>query len=85
MALYREAEAIFVERSDRAGLKNTYGNQALNLRAWGRLEEALSLLQKQEAICLELGDSAGLERTYGNQAPIFGAWGRLDEAMISVF
>jgi hypothetical protein len=36
-----------------------YGNQAVILRAWGRLEEAMALHKEQEALCLELGDKDG--------------------------
>ena len=42
----------------------SYGNQALILKAWGRLEEALTLLKQQEAICLELGNKSGLAYCY---------------------
>ena len=56
------------------GLQASYGNQALILKAWGRLEEALALHKKEEAICLELGNKDGL-RSYGNQALILKAWG----------
>ena len=59
----------------------SYGNQALILQAWGRLEEALALHKKEEAICLELGNRDGLQRSYGNQALILKAWGRLEEAL----
>jgi hypothetical protein len=37
-------------------LQRSYGNQAVILRAWGRLEEALALHKKKEALCLELGN-----------------------------
>ena len=40
-------------------LQSSYGNQALILQAWGRLEEALALHKKEEAICLELGNKDG--------------------------
>ena len=63
------------------GLQRSYGNQALILKAWGRLEEALALHKKQEAICLELGNKDGLQACYGNQALILQAWGRLEEAL----
>ena len=39
--------------------ESSYGNQALILKAWGRLEEALALHKKEEAICLELGNKSG--------------------------
>jgi len=59
----------------------SYGNQALIMEDWGRLEEAMALHQKSEALCLELGDKNGLQTGYGNQALILYAWGRLEEAM----
>jgi tetratricopeptide (TPR) repeat protein len=81
-----QQEEVFLkkmERSDsRAGLLRSYGNQALILRAWGRLEEAMELFQKSEALCQELGDKKGLSSTYGNQALILHVWGRLEEAMV---
>ena len=52
----KHREAICLERGDKDGLAASYGNQALVLRRWGRLEEALELHKKQEAICLELGN-----------------------------
>ena len=62
-------------------LQACYGNQALILRRWGRLEEALALHQKEEAICVELGNKDGLQASYGNQALILQGWGRLEEAL----
>jgi tetratricopeptide (TPR) repeat protein len=62
-------------------LQQSYGNQALILQAWGRLEEATALLEKVQALCLELGDKDSLQISYGNQALILQAWGRLEEAM----
>jgi tetratricopeptide (TPR) repeat protein len=66
---------------DKDGLQRTYGNQALILQDWGRLEEAMALLKKQEALCLELGNKDGLQRSYGNQAGILRDWGQLEEAL----
>jgi hypothetical protein len=86
-AAYRiiDREARFwVGREDREAKENlqrTYGNQALILQDWGRLEEAMALHKKKEAICLELGDKDGLQVSYGNQAEIQRAWGRLEEAL----
>ncbi|MEZ4647517.1 MAG: NB-ARC domain-containing protein [Candidatus Eisenbacteria bacterium] len=67
--------------SSKPMLQASYGNQALILRAWGRLEESMLLLKKQESLCEELGDRASLLLCYGNQAVILQAWGRLEEAM----
>ena len=62
-------------------LQASYGNQALILKAWGRLEEALTLQKKKEAICLELGNKNSLAASYGNQALILQVWGRTEEAL----
>jgi hypothetical protein len=50
--LVRNAEA----RGKQDSSQVWYGNQALILKAWGRLDEALTLLKKQEAICENLGN-----------------------------
>jgi len=63
------------------GLQASYGNQAVVLQGWGRLEEAMTLHKKEEALCLELDKKDGLSRSYGSQALILRAWGRLEEAM----
>jgi hypothetical protein len=52
----------------------------LILKGWGRLEEAMTLLEKKEPLCLELGNKNSLQTGYGNQALILEAWGRLEEA-----
>jgi tetratricopeptide (TPR) repeat protein len=65
----------------KGGLQVWYGNQALILRAWGKLEEAMALHKKEEAICLELANKNDLQICYGNQALILRAWGKLEEAM----
>ena len=58
-----------------------YGAQALILREWGRLQEAIAFHKREESIAHELGHKAGLAASYGNQALILQIWGRLDEAM----
>jgi tetratricopeptide (TPR) repeat protein len=69
------------QRGDKYSLQAWLANQALVLKDWGRLEEALALHKKQEALCLELGNKDGLQRSYGNQALVLQAWGRLEEAL----
>ena len=69
------------EQEDRETLQVWVGSQALILKDWGRLEEALALHKKKEAICLELGNKDGLGMSYGNEALILQAWGRLEEAL----
>ena len=71
-SLWADGEGVEAKNA----LQRNYGNQALILQAWGRLEEALALHKKQEAICAELGDKDGLQACYGNQALILKAWGR---------
>jgi tetratricopeptide (TPR) repeat protein len=81
--LVRE-ESFWAGRDDReakASLLHSYGNQALMVQTWGRLDEAMVLYKKVESLCLELGDKAGLQSGYGNQGGILLAWGRLEEAM----
>src|SRR5262249_4527974 len=63
-----------LELGNKDSLQRSYGNQAVILQAWGRLEEALALLKKQEAICLELGNKSSLAYCYWN-------WGRLERAL----
>ena len=58
-----------------------YNNQALVLKDWGDLAQAMELYRKSEAVHLALGDRRGLESSYGNQAVILYRWGRLEEAM----
>jgi hypothetical protein len=62
-----------VELGDKDSLQRSYGNQALILRAWGRLEEALALHKRQEAMCLELGQKRDLAHCYWG-------WGLLERA-----
>jgi tetratricopeptide (TPR) repeat protein len=68
-------------RGDRIRLSDAYGNQALILRAWGKLEEAMALYEEQQAICEELGDRARLSCSYCGQAIILQIGGKLEEAM----
>ncbi|HLJ87055.1 MAG TPA: NB-ARC domain-containing protein [Candidatus Angelobacter sp.] len=76
-SLWRSAEG----RENKDALQRSYGNQALILRDWGRLEEAMILHKKEEALCLELGNEDELQASYGNQAIILQLWGRLEDAM----
>ena len=84
LRILQQEESFWAGRDDREAkdaLQRSYGNQALILQAWGRLEEALALHKKQEAICLELGNKDSLQGSYGNQALILQDWGRLEEAL----
>ena len=68
MALHKSKEAICRELGNRAACKRSYGNQALILKAWGRLEEAMALHKKKEAICRELRLQASLRISLHNQS-----------------
>jgi tetratricopeptide (TPR) repeat protein len=80
-SIVQHQEKLCLELGNKDGLQASYRDQALILKAWGRLEEALELLKKQEALCLELGNKEGLSISYGDQAVIQQNWGRLEEAM----
>jgi tetratricopeptide (TPR) repeat protein len=65
--ILKQEESFYAGRTDREALgvlNLNYGNQAVILQAWGRLEEALALHKQQEAICLELGNKCGLGYCY---------------------
>ena len=84
LRILEREEGFWAGREDREAkdsLQRSYGNRALILKDWGRLEEAMELHKKKEALCLELGDKDGLQASYGNQALILKDWGRLEEAM----
>jgi len=80
----KEEESLWAGRDDRegkVGLCRCYRYEALILRRWGRVQEALALHKQEEAICEELGDKDGLQRSYGDQALILRLGGRLNEAL----
>jgi len=60
------AEALCLELGNKDGLQRSYGNQAVILKAWGRLEEALELHKKKEALCIEVGNRSSLAYCYWN-------------------
>ena len=65
--ILKQKESFHAGRSDGEALdvlQGSYGDQALILKAWGRLEEALALHKQQEAICLELGNKGRLGYCY---------------------
>ena len=74
MALHKKQEALCVELGNKDGLQACYGNQALILKAWGKLDEAMALHKKQEALCVKLGNKSGLGYCYRN-------WGLLAREM----
>ena len=81
MELHKEEEEICRELGDKAGLSRSLGSQAVILKRWGQLKEAMELHKEEERICRELGDKAGLSRSLGNQAVIIQVWGQFKEAM----
>jgi tetratricopeptide (TPR) repeat protein len=84
LAILKQEESFWAERKDaraKRALQANYGNQALILRMWGRLDEAMKLRKEEEALCLELNLKDGLQASYGNQALILQDWDRLDKAM----
>jgi len=66
MALHRKAEALCIELGNKDDLQRSYGNQAVILKDWGQLEEAMALHRKAEALCIELGLRSSLGYCYWN-------------------
>ena len=66
MALHKKEEALCLEFGNKDSLQASYGNQALILKDWSRLEETMALLKKQEALCLELGNRSIFAYCYWN-------------------
>jgi hypothetical protein len=64
MALHKKQESLCLELGNKYGLQRSYGNQAVILKAWGRMEEAFELLKKAESLCLELGNRSSLAYCY---------------------
>ena len=64
MAFHKKEEAICLELGNKDALQACYGDQALILKAWGKLDDAMELHKKQEAICLELDNRRGLGYCY---------------------
>jgi tetratricopeptide (TPR) repeat protein len=84
MRILTQEESFWTGRDDdeaKDSLRRDYGNQAVILKDWGRLEEAMARHEKLEALSLELGNMDSLQRSYGNQAVILKYWGRLEEAL----
>ena len=74
MSLYKKQEALCEELGNKNGLQRSYGNQAVILKAWGKLDDAMELLKKKEALCLKLGNRSSLGYCYWN-------WGLLARKM----
>ena len=81
MELLKKKEDLCRELGNKNNLQISYGNQAVILQDWGKLDEAMALHKKEEDLCRELGNKDSLQRSYCNQAVILQAWGKLDEAM----
>ncbi len=79
----KEEEGFWAAQEDRKAkdsLQRSYGNQALILQAWGRLEEAMALHKKEEALCLELGNKSSLGYCYWQWSHLARAQGQRDVA-----
>ena len=68
--MHKKEEKICEDLGDRAGLSRSYGNQALILSDWGRLDEAMEMHKKEEKIKEDLGDRAGLAICWWNMGLI---------------
>lgn len=85
LRILKREESFWTGRDDnqaKESLQRSYGNQAVILKDWGRLEEAMALHKKEEALCRDVGNDFGLQFSYGNQAVILRRLGRKEEAMV---
>ena len=67
LRILHEQEGFWFGGEDNASkdsLQQNYGNQALILQDWGKLDEAMALHKKEEALCLELGLRSSLAYCY---------------------
>jgi hypothetical protein len=76
MALHKEEERICRQLGNLDSLSNSLGNQAIILKAWGKLEEAMDLHKEEEGICRKLGNIEGLCICWVNQGAIYGKMGQ---------
>ena len=60
MTFLKKQESLCNQLGNKDGLQACYGDQALILKEWDQLEEAMALLKKQETLCIELGLKASL-------------------------
>jgi tetratricopeptide (TPR) repeat protein len=84
LRIMKHEELLWMRRNDlhaKSKLAASYNNQALVLKDWGELDQAMDLYKKPEALSLALGNRVGLQSSYGNQAVILYRWGRPEEAM----
>jgi hypothetical protein len=49
LRIVQQEEALCLELDNKDGLQKSYGNQAVILRAWGRLEEAMDKYHAKQA------------------------------------
>lgn len=74
------SEKYFSAKEDQYQLQVIYGKQALILKSWGKLEEAMELHKKKETICEELGNINDLAISLYNQATIHDEQGDIPTA-----
>ena len=80
MALHKEEERICRQLGNLDSLQRSLGNQALILKAWGKLGEAMALHKEEERICRQLGNPEGLAASMANQALLLAQQGQRQEA-----
>ncbi len=81
MDFHRIEQTIAEEVGDHATLAASYGNQALILRDWGNLEEALALHKKEQAIKEKLGNRASLAISFWNQGTLLAQQGDRESSL----
>lgn len=70
MDMHKKEERLYRKLRDKPGLAVSLNNQALILKDWGKLKNAMELLKKVERFYRDLGDKSGLRKTLHNQAKV---------------
>ena len=81
LELHAEAEAVFRELGEDAGVMASLSNQAVIQRRSGALDAALARLEDMEAIARRVNDAPCLQIALGERASILAQQGKTDEAI----
>jgi hypothetical protein len=81
MTLHKEEERLCRELGNKDGLQRSLGNQALILKAWGKMKESLALQKEKERLCRELGNENSLAISLINQAALLTEKGKHQAAL----
>ena len=81
LALYQEAEAVYLAEKNPAGRDTCVFNQACLFEEMGELDRALEFYQRSERTSRELGDREAIARAVRGQAIVFERRGDWEKAL----